>query len=170
MDLSKKVSISPNACKVAIYTDGIPTAAVVQSLSSFFNIAHMNATPSQVYITSGSLRVAEKSKTTKNGVVYDQKITFRLPTSDELRAQRIHEFQKIKFLEITLSNKAKLLFGRNDYFQNAAPVIETTSSEKITEVSLSQQSISPLGFLIQNTFIYQDEIIFIFQDGSEFIP
>lgn len=168
MALTTKVTKSPNVCKVALYTNGIPEASVAGD-RSFYNISEMHADPSDFYTTPGTISISETSSESRAGTIYTQKITFALPTSDALRAQRIDQFHKVKFLEVTLTNGAKLIMGRNDIFQNAKPKVGTKSDEKLTQVEFSCRSIAPLPFKMQVNLLYQDDIIFIFQDGTEFV-
>ena len=169
MILGSRVAKSPNICRVAVFIETLPPVETMLNAGSYFNLAEVGSTATDIYTTSGSVKFSETSQKTRAGVAFSQKLVFKLPTSDELRAQRISQFHKIKLLEITLTNGAKFLFGRNDINQNTAPDCKTQSDEKLTTVEFSQNSIMALPFLIQSNFLYQDAIQFIFQDGNKFI-
>ena len=89
MSLTSKVAKSPNICKVAIYTNGLPSAEQLNNLGSYFEIAEINSDPEDLYTTPGSIRISETSQESRRGEEYTQKLVFSLPTSDHLRAERI---------------------------------------------------------------------------------
>lgn len=169
MDLSKKVASSPNACKVSLFFSGQPKTSSSSGNGAFFASVLPKDHQADLYVSSGSVKVKETTKTGRSGTRFHQSITFVLPTNDELRAQRINQFKKVKFLSIGLSDKKQLFFGRNDVKQNTPPKISITSDEKLTQIQFKQISITPLGFLIQEVFTFQDGLQFVFQDGSSFL-
>lgn len=168
MDNSQRVGHSPNACLISLFFSGIPEASVLENTDRFFTSLLEQDFKDDLYVTSGSIEVSEKSTQTRSGLTYTQTVKFSLPSSDELRAKRIAQFKKVKFIGIQLTNKRSLFFGRNDVFQNTKPKVSISSNEKLTSVQFEQTSIAPLGFLITEVFSFQDGLQFVFQDGSSF--
>ena len=168
MDLSKKVAGAPNVCFVSLYFSGAPAAVSASEIGNFYNSELLEDDKTDLYVTSGSLKVRETGKQGRSGLPYTQQIVFVLPTNDELRAQRINQFKKVKFIAIKLTDGRSLFFGRNDLVQNTPPKIKITSDEKLSQIEFTQKSITPLGFLINDFFMFQDGIQFMFQDNSSF--
>ena len=169
MSLLNKIALSPTACKIALYFSAIVEPSTSESLGGIYSTDIISGTEEQLYSSSGSVSFREVGKETENGTIYTATLTFSLPTTDALRAQRIEQFKKVRYISLILSNGAKLFFGRNDIDQNTKPKVQISSDEKRTKIEFQQKNIAPLGFQIQSNFIFQDEMIFIFQDGSEFI-
>lgn len=168
MELLKKVATSPNACQISLFFSGQPSPSSLSSTDIFFASELSADHEADVYVSSGSVKVREASKQTRAGLQYHQTVTFALPTNDGLRAQRIEQFKRVRFLAIKLSDDRQLFFGRNDASQNTKPKIEIISDEKLTQIQYKQISIAPLSFLINEVFTFQDGIQFLFQDGVSF--
>lgn len=169
MSLLTRAANPPTACKISLYFSADVKPSTSEALGGFFSNVIASGEKQNLYTSSGSLSVSETGGDTEAGMLFSQKIKFTLPSTDALRAQRIDQFKKVKFLTIHLSNGAELLFGRNDAKQNTPPKVKVSSNDKITTVEYTSRSITPLGFVIQSNFVFQDAMMFIFQDGSEFI-
>ncbi len=165
---SKRVASSPNACFINLFFSGIPGPSSTVTDGNFYNTTLSDELKSDIYVSSGSVKIIETSKQGRSGLVYNQTVTFALPTADNLRAQRIDQFKKVKSLTITLSDGKQLFFGRNDVHQNTKPKLKIISDEKLTKIQFKQKSIAPLGFLVNEIYTFQDGIQFLFQDGSSF--
>lgn len=169
MSLLNKIKLPPTACKVALYFNATIKPEESEAYGGFYATNVISGTEEQLYTSSGSVKFSESGNQTAAGMIYSQTLTFRLPSTDELRAQRIDQFQNVKFINLIFSNGAKLFFGRNDVDQNTRPKVKIKSDDKLTTIEFSQKNIVPLGFKVQSNFIFQDEMIFIFQDGTQFI-
>lgn len=169
MSLLNKIQLPPTACKIALYFNAAIKPEESEELGGFYATNVISGTEEQLYTSSGSVKFSEKGNETAAGMLYKQTLTFQLPTTDALRAQRIDQFKKVKFINLVFSNGAKLFFGRNDVDQNTKPKVTVSSDDKLTKIEFSQKNIVPLGFKVQSNFIFQDEMIFIFQDGTQFI-
>ena len=169
MSLLNKVKLPPTACKVALYFNATIKPETIEEYGGFYATNVITGTEEQLYTSSGSLKFSESGNDTEAGMIYNQTLTFIIPSTDELRAQRIDQFKKVKFINLIFSNGAKLFFGRNDVDQNTKPKVKIKSDDKLTSIEFSQKNIVPLGFKVQSNFIFQDEMIFIFQDGTQFI-
>ncbi|OBQ56085.1 hypothetical protein JJL45_05270 [Tamlana sp. s12] len=170
MNNSIKVATSPNACRVGLFFSAAYTPLIDSSLGRFFNVAITSGNEDALYTSSGSIKVSESGQYNKSigSMVYSQTLQFVLPTSDTFRAERIDQFRKVKFLAIELTNGERIFFGANDVDQNTAPKIKITSDEKLTQITFTQRSISPFGFLRDSVFVYEDDFLFLFQDGVNF--
>lgn len=168
MDNSKRVAKSPNTCQISLFFTGAPEASVLSNTDTFFTSLLSKDHQADLYVTSGSINISEKTKQTRAGLQYIQTVKFSLPSTDELRATRIDQFRKVKFIGVQLTDNRVLFFGRNDVKQNTKPRVSVSSNEKLTAVQYEQTSMYPLSFLVQEVFTFQDGIQFIFQDGSSF--
>lgn len=168
MENSKRVAKSPNACLISLFFSGAPEASVLSNTDTFFTSLLSKQHQTNLYVTSGSISVSEKSKQTRAGLQYVQTVKFTLPSTDELRATRIDQFKRVKFIGVQLTDKSVLFFGRNDIHQNTKPKVSVSSNEKLTAVEYQQTSMFPLSFLVHESFTFQDGMQFIFQDGSSF--
>lgn len=167
MEYFNKVQASPNACFVGLFFSGSPE--VMRSTDGKFYSSKLSPDhKADVYTTAGTIKISETGKDSRAGMVYTQTIEFIMPTTDNLRAVRIDQFKKTKFVSVTLTTGQTLFFGRNDVRQNTRPKVTISSTEKLTKIQFSQNSISPLAFLVEEIFTYQDGLKFIFQDGSSF--
>ena len=98
----------------------------------------------KVYLGRGSFRFQENPQTSEAGTSYKQTASFRFPSNDPMRGQRIDSFQKVKYLEMMLSNGDSLILGRNDIFQNRKPNVLVSSDLQMTEVKIESESIQPV--------------------------
>lgn len=161
--LQEKVTESPNACKIGLFFSA--DAVIPQN---FFDTIINIDQEEGIYLTSGSLKFKETSKESSGGISFTQTIEFSLPTTDELRSERLHKFIQVRFIAVKLTNGKVLFFGRNDIKQNTRPKIKISSNEKLTSIQYKQISMFALGFTDLHHFIFQDGTPFIFQDGLHF--
>lgn len=115
---------------------------------SIHNGSYDSADP---YFSRGSFNFSESSAQTESGILYKQQATWRFPSNDLKRAVRIDQFQKTKYLEFILNDGTSFIMGRNDVFQNRAPLVETDSTFHMTEVKISSESIQPIIQIHQPT-------------------
>lgn len=146
MIAQSKVLVLPNVCGVEIDLSGVAVPSIDTSLQPFYNSIVQNAAPNKVYASPGKIRIQEKSKDSRSGQIFEQELQLQFPATDPLRAVRIEEYLKAKYLYVTLSNGMVFFFGRNDYYLNTVPKVSTNSNEKTTIVSYSTRSIFPFGF------------------------
>lgn len=159
MDTALKVLVLPNICGVHIDASGTPTPTVNPSLQPFYNSLQLDGDPRPVYSSPGKVAMSERGRQTKSGMQYTQEVQLRFPSNDPLRAVRIEQFLKVKFISITLSTGMVLHFGRNDYYQNTRPQVGISSNEKTTTVTFQTKSIFTLGFTNPSeTFDFPGEI------------
>lgn len=97
------------------------------------------------YFSKGSFSFSENSSDSAAGDFYRQQASFRFPSNDRLRSQRISNLQKVTYIEMILNDGSSFIMGRNDIQQNRRPKVETSSSFHMTEVKISTESILPVS-------------------------
>ncbi|WP_026755051.1 hypothetical protein [Sediminibacter sp. Hel_I_10] len=146
MDLEPKVLVLPNICGVEIDLSAVATPSIQPSLQSFYNTIVQDSAPSKAYTTPSKISISESSKDSRAGQIYTHKLQLQFPSNDPLRAKRITEYLKVRYLYVKLSTGMVFFFGRNDYYQNSAPKVSHSSNEKITQVTYAYEAMLPLGF------------------------
>lgn len=146
MQLLDKVRTNINACEIQLAFDGIAVPSIIAGWQPFYNSIMEDAEFHKAGVSISSIDYAQESVTSKAGISYKQKVTFRFPNGDQYRADRIALMQKIKFVNIKLTDGRLLTIGRNDFNQNTKPIIKTTENTKVCEVEIESQSIFPTGY------------------------
>ncbi len=146
MDLSSKVLVLPHVCGIEIDLTGTIDPTKQPSLQSFYNTFVQNSTAVPAYFSPSKGRISETSNDTRAGQQFKQTLTLEFPSNDPLRATRIANYLKVKYIYIKLSSDMIIFFGRNDYQQNTVPKVKTSSNEKTTKITYTCQSIFPYGF------------------------
>jgi hypothetical protein len=146
MQLLDKVRTNINACGIELAFGGVSVPSIIAGWQPFYNSIMENAEFHKVGVSISSVDYAQESVTSKAGVSYRQKVTFRFPNGDPSRADRIALMQKITMVNIKLSDGRLLTIGRNDFNQNTKPTIKTTENSKVCEVEIESSSIFPTGY------------------------
>ena len=146
MDLSSKVLVLPNICGIEIDLSGSATPTINPSLQPFYNTLVQNSEAIPVYFTPSKVSFSESSSDTRSGTVFTQTLSFRFPSNDPLRAERISNYLKVKYVYIKLSTGLIFFFGRNDVTQNSEPKVKYSSDEKTSQVTYTCKSIFSMGF------------------------
>ena len=94
-----------------------------------------------------SINFVEESKQTSAGILYTQKVSWRLINNDQYKADRIEQLYKMNYVKLKLTNGKHLLIGRNDFNQNAKPKIEIKQNQQQLEVEVSVDSIMSVGYV-----------------------
>jgi hypothetical protein len=144
--LSNRVNDKVHICGVEVSFNGKANPSTLADYQRFYNSIFEDADFQKVYIGLSSISFVEESVNAAAGIYYKQKVTFRFPTTDAERAERLVLFTKIKFLKLKFTNGLDLVIGRNDFEQNAKPKIEIKTNEHLAEVEVSSSSIFPSGF------------------------
>ena len=147
MLLAEKVPYLKNICGIAIDLSAVPVPSSSEGTQKFFDSYLTSSAAQTVYFGKRSVSFSEVSKESPAGIFFEIKASITFPNSDNNRSLRIEEFRKAKFLIVQLSGGNTLLLGRNDYNQNAAPVIKIKSDEQLTTVEFICNSIAPTGLL-----------------------
>lgn len=146
MDLTTKVLVLPNICGIELVASNTPTPSVNPSLQPFYNTYVQESDAQEAYFSPSKATFRERSSQTAAGHLYEQSLTLKFASNDPYRAKRISDYLKVKYIYIKLSSGMVFYFGRNDYNQNAAPKISTSSDEKSTQITYTIKSIQPIGF------------------------
>ncbi len=146
MDLTQKVLVLPHVCGIEIDLSATIEATKEPSLQGFYNTLVQNSTAVPVYFTPSKGRLSESAEDTRSGIKYTQTLQLEFPSNDPMRAKRISDYLKVKYVYIKLSTDMIVFFGRNDYNQNSEPKVKMRSNEKTTQITYTCQSMFPYGF------------------------
>lgn len=146
MDINKKVLVLPNICGIEIDLTGQPIPSVGSSLQPFYNSYVQNSTAKPAYFSPSKGQFSETGKDSPAGMIYTQTLNLQFPSNDPLRAMRLQDYLKVKYIYITLSTGMVLFFGRNDVVQNTKPKINMVNTNKITKITYTCISMFPAGF------------------------
>lgn len=145
MELIQKTTSIPNICGIEIDASAELLPTSVGSLQPFSNTLVVSNEAVPVYFGKGSVSFSQQGKSTRSGMLYEQKLKIRFPNGDLFPAERIDQYQKASFIYIKLSNGTKLFLGRNDYYQNAPIDFSIKTTSQIAEITYSTTSIFPVG-------------------------
>lgn len=146
MDLTSKVLVLPNICGIEIDLSASLQPTPQDSLQSFYNTIVQNSTAQPIYFSPSKARLGESAESSRSGMVYTQTLQLEFPSNDPVRANRIADYLKVKYVYIKLSTEMVIFFGRNDYNQNSEPKVKMSSNEKTTRVTYTTKSMFPIGF------------------------
>lgn len=146
MDLNSKVLVLPNICGIEIDLSASIQPTLNPSLQSFYNTYVQNSAAQPVYFTPSKARLSESGEQTRAGLLFTQTLMFQFPSNDPLRAKRIADYLKVKYVYIKLNSGMVFFFGRNDYNQNSEPKAKIASTEKTTQITYTCKSMLSLGF------------------------
>jgi len=138
---------APNICGIQLDFGGNLIPSNIVGFQPFFNSVAPDSQFQKVYHGKSTVSFLEESSKSSAGDSWKQKVIFRFPATDALRATTLNELLKIKFVKITLTNGLFLVIGRNDYFQNKPPDVTINVSEKMATLEVNCLSISPAGFI-----------------------
>lgn len=158
MDFAKKVQSVPNICKVFLDFTG-RSIAFNPTAANFGDTLISNGLIQETYFHKGSIQFAENSSETSAGTKYDQTVNISFNSSDPDRAKRIQELHKIRHIILVLTNNENIVIGRNDYFQNKKPKVNTVSNHIKTAAEIYTESIIPASNYIGNVLVGLPDII-----------
>ena len=146
MALFDKVKSVPNICGVELAFNGDLLPSIIEGYQPFINSLMQNTDFTKTYFGVGSVSFSEESDDNAAGDSWTQKLVIRFPSSDDSRAYRLATFHKVKFIRIKLTNGRDLVMGRNDFTQNARPLVKTSTNANIGQAEFQTVSITPLGY------------------------
>ncbi len=147
MNLSKRDFSHPFICGVLFnYSGEIVPASDTEVFQSFYDSDFVDADFVSIYNTKSKTSYKEKGKTSRSGMEYTQTLTLRIPIGDSQRSLRIEKLTMVKNVAIELTNGAIIVMGRNDFYQNTAPIIETEASENQLSLKIASKSMFSSGY------------------------
>ena len=146
MALFDKVKSVPNICGIQLAFNGELLPSIIEGYQPFINSLMQSTEFTKAYFGIGSVSFSEESDDSAAGTSWTQKLVIRFPGSDDSRAYRLAAFHKVKFIKIRLTNGRDLLMGRNDFGQNAKPMVKTSINANIGQAEFQTVSIMPLGY------------------------
>jgi len=147
MSLYSQVRTIPSICGIELAFTGSLLPSIIEGYQPFNNALMQNTDFTPTHFGRASVSFAEESDDSSAGTSWKQKVTFRFPASDSSRAYRLHAMLKVKFIKIKLSNGLDMVIGRNDFMQNARPVIKISTNETMGQVEFETVSIFSAGFV-----------------------
>ena len=144
--LNDKVRSVPNICGIEIAFSGRMKPSTIEGYQAFYNSIPDNAAFQKQYASKAAIAFEEESEESAAGTSYRQRLLFRFPSSDNLRADRIEMLKKVRYIKIQLTNKQHFVIGRNDFEQNARPRLQVKTNEKLAQVEVETVSIFPTDY------------------------
>lgn len=141
-----KVNSNVHACGIEICFSGDAVPSTITGWQPFYNSLFDGADFSKFYASLSSIDFSEESASTAAGTSFKHTISWRFPENDSMRAERIALLHTIKYVKIKFTNGRDLVVGRNDFNQNAKPIIKTVSNGRLCGVTIESLSITPAGF------------------------
>jgi hypothetical protein len=146
MQLLDRVVSNIHLCGVELSFTSTVVPSNITGWQPFYNSTFQNYDFQKAYASLASINFDEESNESSSGTSYKQKVTFRFPNSDSQRSNRIKLLEKVKFIKLKQTNGLDIVFGRNDFNQNARPKMKIKQNEQICEVSFETSSIFPSGY------------------------
>lgn len=133
-------------CGVELAFSASFTPSIIEGWQPFYNSIFEDHDFQKVYSSVATINFSQESKLSKAGYSYQQKVVFQFPISDGLRSERVALLEKIKYVKLKQNNGLDIVIGRNDFNQNAFPIIKTETDHQICQVSIESEAIAPVGY------------------------
>lgn len=146
MQLLDRVLSNIHLCGVELSFNATVVPSNIDGWQPFYNSTFQNYDFEKAYASLASINFDEESNDVNAGISYKQKVTFRFPNSDAQRSNRINLLGQVKFIKLKQTNGLDIVFGRNDFNQNARPKMKIKQNEQLCEVSFETTSIFPSGY------------------------
>ena len=146
MQLLDRVLSNIHLCGVELSFNSSVVPSNIDGWQPFYNSTFQNYDFEKAYASLASINFDEESNDVNAGIYYKQKVTFRFPNSDAQRSNRINLLNQVKFIKLKQTNGLDIVFGRNDFNQNARPKMKIKQNEQLCEVSFETTSIFPSGY------------------------
>lgn len=147
VDLARRVTAVPNICGIELAFGGILKPSTIEGYQIFNNSIPAGTDFARIYSGKASVNFSEDSDKTAAGIVWKQKLTFRFPASDKVRAERLELVHHVRFIKIKLDSGRSFVLGRNDFKQNARPVVDIKVTDKLAQVEIATRSIFATGYI-----------------------
>lgn len=147
MNFSEKVKEKPFICGIEFDFNGSLSPSSKAEFSRFYNSYENNNAFMKAYFSQRSISFTETSEHTNSGTIYNQKLSIQFPSNDLNRSLRIEMLKFVRFIKLKLNTGKEMVLGRNDFYQNAKPVLKTSSNLTITKAEFSTTSIFPMGYV-----------------------
>ena len=145
-DLSLRVKTLPGICGIAFSFDGNMIPSAIEGYQPFYNSLPDGSVFQEAYFGKASVSLEETSEESNAGISYTQVLQIRFPGSDKMRAQRIVDISKAKYIMVRLSTGLCIVLGRNDFEQNARPQVQAKLDHRLAQVQFTTFSIMPSGY------------------------
>lgn len=149
MQIFDRIYSNVQLCKVEIALQGNLTPTYLQNWQPFYN-SIPDGDYHKIAASISSINFEQSSEDTSAGRLFKQKVIFRFPNSDSKRSERVVILCQTKFVKLVLNDGQEIVVGRNDYFQNTLPKIDTKENQQTCEVTIEAASMMPIGFVPSN--------------------
>ena len=105
----------------------------------------------QIEFTKSNISFRETSSKKKEGSLFKQSLSISFKNDFSIKADKLALLEKTRFIQMELSNGKKLVFGRNDFFQNKLPIKTFSTTVGRTTVTFKSESIFSFGYVEINT-------------------
>lgn len=145
-EILNKVKSVPNICGIDFASTGTLLPSSIEGYQVFANSIPLDTDFEKAYASLASVSFGEESETGAAGPSYKQKLVIKFPATDSQRSERLAFMHKVKFVKVKLTNNKHFALGRNDFEQNAKPVVTIKTNEKTAQVEFNFRSINPVGY------------------------
>lgn len=149
IDYDKKVRNVPIICSLEFSFDGKIEPMTIKGIQAFYDSVWLYGEFYHSYFTKSSFSFGEKTIYSTAGHSYEQILKIRFPSNDNNRSKRVIGLEEIKFVKLNLNDERSVILGRNDYTQNAKMKLDIESTLQLTEVTFTNISLTPIGFIYE---------------------
>jgi hypothetical protein len=146
MSLFSQVRSIPSICGIELAFTGALLPSIIEGYQPFVNALTQGTDFTPTHFGRATVSFNEESEESSAGTSWRQKLTIRFPGTDSSRSYRLDAILKVKFVKIKLSNGLDFVIGRNDFEQNAKPIIKINTNETIAQAEFETVSIFPTGY------------------------
>lgn len=149
IEYNKKVRNIPITCSLEFSFDGEIEPMTIEGIQAFYDSVWLYGEFYSSYFTKSSFSFGEKINSSTAGYFYEQILKMRFPSNDKNRTKRVVGLEEVKFIKLNLSDGRYVILGRNDYTQNAKMKLDIESTLQLTEVTFTNNSLTPIGFIYE---------------------
>lgn len=147
LEISTRVISVPNICGIELAFAGRMEPSTIEGYQVFNNSIPRDTDFTNLYAGRASVAFSEESDKVSAGILWKQKLTLRFPATDKFRSERLETMHRVKFIKIKLDSGKHIVLGRNDFQQNAPPLVEVKATEKLAQVEFSTRSVFASGYV-----------------------
>lgn len=141
----------PFICKIYLDFVGNLVPITNEGRINFANSTSDTLTWNQIDFTKSNISFRETSSKKKEGALFTQSLSISFKNDFSMKADKLELLEKTKFIAMELSNGKKIVFGRNDFFQNKLPIKTFSTVLGRTTVTFKAESIFSFGYVEINT-------------------
>jgi hypothetical protein len=144
-------TVLPFICRIYLDFVGNLVPITNEGRINFANSSSDNLTWNQIDFTKSNISFRETSSKKKEGSLFTQKLSISFKNDFSTKADKLSLLEKTRFIQMELSNGKKIVFGRNDFFQNKLPIKTFSTELGRTTVTFKAESVFSFGYIEINT-------------------